>query len=114
MRPVSAFRGRAALTWQLFRRRCTSILPTLDAGCRTCGSIASGLSRFLGTDEQGTEQRHQPVRWVPYQNVSDWPVYPGIPVLVQYHAGIPRSGRAWVRPHFNFSPEDVAFPTRLP
>jgi len=24
-------------------------------------------------------------RWMPYENVSDWKVYPDIPVLVQYH-----------------------------
>ncbi|CAE7330924.1 mok12, partial [Symbiodinium microadriaticum] len=36
---------------------------------------------------QNVRQHSKWSEWVPYQNVSDWPVYPGIPVLVQYHAG---------------------------
>ncbi|CAK9022956.1 unnamed protein product, partial [Durusdinium trenchii] len=33
-------------------------------------------------------QRHgQWSEWMPYANLTEWRVYPGIPVLVQYHAG---------------------------
>eukprot|EP00435_Cladocopium_sp_Y103_P012619 s1297_g3.t1 len=36
---------------------------------------------------QNVQIRGQWSEWMPYENVSDWKVYPGIAVLVQYHAG---------------------------
>lgn len=36
---------------------------------------------------QNVQIRGQWSEWMPYENVSDWKVYPDIPVLVQYHAG---------------------------
>ncbi|CAE7382352.1 susA, partial [Symbiodinium sp. CCMP2456] len=55
--------------------------------CMDFGHLCHEASGAKWMRMQNVRQHSKWSEWLPYQNVSDWPVYPGIPVLVQYHAG---------------------------
>lgn len=53
--------------------------------CNDCRLSPQSGGCCCGSDSWFCHSAGSTWRWMPYDNVSDWRVYPGIPVLVQYH-----------------------------